>query len=93
MGLFKNSITFLSGFRKFSFAVLVLLVGVNLRVLDYLTGQEFVDLVQPVSVAFMGANVFERGFLLIRDWLDHRKGSSSEDNRDIPNEQRGSRGD
>ena len=78
MGFIRDSITFLGGFRKFSFAVLVLLVGVTLRVLNYLTGQELVDLVQPVSVAFMGANVFERGFLLIHDWLGRNKGATNE---------------
>ena len=81
MGLADAIVRFLAGFRKFSLGFLVLLTGVILRVFDYLDGNQFVGLVQPVIVAFMGANVFEHGFLMIRDWLDRRKGATNANDR------------
>lgn len=62
-------INFINGFRKFSIMLIVILVACAFRVLGYITGQEFVGILTPVAVAFMGTNALEHMTKTISEWV------------------------
>lgn len=69
MSRLKDFISVLSGFRKFSVIMLVILVGILFRVLDYISGAEFVDLLKNTTIAFMSFNGIEHMTGAIKEWV------------------------
>ena len=47
------------GLRKWSVMVIVIAVAVVFRVMNYVNGVEFVDLIKGIAVAFMASNAIE----------------------------------
>jgi hypothetical protein len=60
------------GARKFTVIVLLLVVGVWFRVLDYINGREFVDLMSATIVAFMSVNGIEHATSTVKEWLKNK---------------------
>lgn len=65
----KTVIAVLNGFRKFTVMLLLVLVGVTFRILDYLTGQEMVELLRYTTVAFMAGNGIEHMTKAVLEWV------------------------
>ena len=65
-------INFLNGFRKMSVMFLVICVASTFRVLGYIAGQEFVDIITPVAVAFMSVNGIEHMTKTISAWMQKK---------------------
>ena len=78
IGWFKKAIGLLNGFRKYSVQVLILMIGTYFRVAGYLTGQEFVDLIVPISVAFMTMNGLEWAGKTVMKWVDEKYGDDDD---------------
>lgn len=60
------------GFRKFIFALLVLVVSVTLLYYNFITGADFAQIVSGVGVAFMGANLGERVLDSVSDYINKK---------------------
>lgn len=73
-------INFLNGFRKLTFAMTTLIVGVSLLLSGFLTGREFVGLISPMAVAFMGANSLEHMTKAVIVWINKKNKSNNESN-------------
>lgn len=65
----KEFLSFLNGFRKFSFMILLLTVAIIFRVLEYINGAEFVDLMKGTTIGFLATNGIEHTTKVIREWL------------------------
>ena len=59
MGIIKNVLMAFYGYRKFSIMVVLILVGIVFRVMGYINGSEFVDLIKGTGIAFMSCNLGE----------------------------------
>ncbi len=66
---FKQIISFLNGFRKFSVMVLLIVIGITFRLTGYLSGSEMVELLRFTGVAFMSANGIEHMMKATQEWV------------------------
>jgi hypothetical protein len=62
-------IALLSGFRKFTIMMLLIVVGIMFRIVGYVDGAEFVDLLKGTAIAFFTANVGEHIMGTIQEWV------------------------
>jgi len=67
MSCLKRTIDFINGFRKWTVMILVLLVAVVFRIVDYVDGAQFVDLLKGTVIAFFTANVGEHVVNVIKE--------------------------
>lgn len=67
-----NFIQFLNGFRKFTVMVTIVAAGVVFRVLNYVNGAEFVDLLKGTAIAFFASNAGEHMTKAIGEWLQNK---------------------
>ena len=65
----KNLIRFLNGFRKFTIMIALICVAVIFRVMNYINGQQMVDLLSATGVAFMGTNAVEHMTKAVIEWV------------------------
>lgn len=67
---------FLTGFRKFTMAVIFLMVAVALLVLEYIPAQGWLSDVGSVMTAFMATNVGEHIIAIGRQWIESKVSES-----------------
>jgi len=65
----KNFIGLLSGFRKFSIMMIVIVTGIVFRVTEHVNGAEFVDLIKAATIAFFASNGIEHATNSIKEFL------------------------
>lgn len=73
MARLKQIINFLNGFRKFTIMFLLIVIGVTFRITDFVSGQEFVDLLKGTAVAFMAGNGLEHMTKATIEWIKNKK--------------------
>lgn len=73
MATIKDVISFLTGFRKFTMAVLFLVIALILLVVHYISGSEFITTSRDVVVAFMATNVGEHIIGAVKQWITKKK--------------------
>ena len=76
MSFLKRAVGLLNGFRKYSIEIIILAIATSFRVKGLLTGQEFVNLIVPISVAFMAMNGLEHASKTAMKWIDGKYGDS-----------------
>jgi hypothetical protein len=59
MNIIDKWIERIRGLRKWSIMVIIIIIGIVFRVLDYVNGVEFVSLLKGIGVAFMASNAIE----------------------------------
>lgn len=69
MNKIKHFLNFLTGFRKFTMAVIFLIIALVLLFIHYVTGTEFITTSRDVVVAFMATNVGEHIIKAVREWV------------------------
>ncbi len=72
MAFVRDFIALLSGFRKFTIMFLLIVVGITFRVMDYINGAEFVDLLKFTAIAFFSANGLEHMTGAVKEWIKNR---------------------
>lgn len=65
----KDFLSILNGFRKLTVILLLLIVGITFRLVDLLSGKEFVELLSGTTIAYMTFNGMEHLTGAIKDWL------------------------
>ena len=65
----RDFIAVLSGFRKFTIILLLMVTGIIFRLTDFITGAEFVELLRYTTVAFMAGNGIEHVTKAITEWV------------------------
>ena len=73
MKLMGNLINFLTGFRKFTMAILFITVSLTLLLTRFITGSEFILTTRDVVVAFITANVGEHIVGAVKEWIKKKK--------------------
>ena len=73
MSKIKEMINFLSGFRKFTMAIIFILVSLALLAMKFITGSEFISTTRDVVVAFMATNVGEHIIGAVKEWIKKKK--------------------
>ena len=73
MKLMGNLINFLTGFRKFTMAILFIAVSLTLLLTRFITGSEFILTTRDVVVAFITANVGEHIVGAVKEWIKKKK--------------------
>ena len=69
----KDVIQFINGFRKWSIMMVLIIVGIVFRVLEFLSGQEMVELLRYTAVAFMAGNSIEHMSRSVIEWVKKKK--------------------
>ena len=67
MSFFKNALLCLTGFRKFIIMFILIIVSIIFRVLNYVDGAQFVDLLKGAVIAFFTANIGEHVINLVKE--------------------------
>lgn len=70
--MIKKLIGLVIGIRKFSVILMLVAVAVIFRLTNHLSGQNFVDLLVPVAVAFMGTNMAEHALNMAKEFLSKK---------------------
>ena len=65
----KEFLSFLNGFRKFTVMFLLIVTAIIFRILDYLNGAEFVDLLKGTAIAYMTFNGLEHMTKTVQEWI------------------------
>lgn len=63
------------GFRKFIAFLLLFVISIVFRVQDLINGQQFVDLMKDVALAFFAANGIEHFTDMAKGYLNNKLGS------------------
>lgn len=66
-------VALLSGFRKFTIMMLLIIVGSTFRVMGYINGLEFVDLLKGAAVAFFAINGIEHMTGAVQEWIKTKR--------------------
>lgn len=72
MSAMREFIGLLNGFRKFTIMLLVIVVGIIFRLIDFVNGEEFVNLVQGTVIAYMAGNGIEHMTQTIKEWVKNK---------------------
>ena len=72
MSIIRDFISVLSGFRKFTIMLLLVIIGVSFRLSGHLSGSEMVSLLQATAVAFMSANGIEHLTKSVTEWVKNK---------------------
>lgn len=78
MSFFKKLTSFISGLRKWTVMVLILVVGIVFRITELLTGAEFVVLIKGVAIAFMSSNAVEHAKQIFAKTSDKKEDMSKD---------------
>ena len=62
----------LNGFRKLSIMATLVIVAIVFRVLDYINGAEFVDLLKGTAIAFFSMNGIEHLTKTVKEWVKNK---------------------
>ena len=73
---FREFIGVLNGFRKFTVMLIIITTGIVFRVINYISGAEFVDLVKSSVVAYMAFNGLEHTTKAVVAWVKKKTGSN-----------------
>jgi hypothetical protein len=71
--MIKDFISFLTGFRKFTFGILFVLVALGLLFSNKVTGSEVITTMRDVVVAFMATNVCAKIIGATTAWIKKKK--------------------
>jgi len=69
----KGYLRYLQGFRKFTMAVLFLVVAIILLVSSSIPADDWLKHVSSVMIAFMATNIGEHIIGVTKDWLEGKK--------------------
>lgn len=72
MGFGTDALQFLNGFRKWSVAILAMLISTGLVLFDFISGDNYATIISTVIPAFMGANLLEHGKEALMAWLERK---------------------
>jgi len=59
----------LNGFRKFTVMFLLIAIAITFRILDYINGAEFVNLLKGTAIAYMSFNGLEHMTKTVQVWI------------------------
>lgn len=71
---------FLNGFRKWTVMAAVLAVGVIFRIVGFVSGAEFVELLSTTAVAFFGTNAAEHLIKTVGQWIKSKASKEEKPN-------------
>ena len=78
MSFLKKLTSFISGLRKWTIMVLILVVGISFRIAELITGAEFVVLIKGVAIAFMSSNAVEHAKQIFTKTPDKKEDMSKD---------------
>lgn len=80
MSIIQDTISVISGFRKWSIMMTLIILAAVFRYTDLLNGAEMVDLLKHVAIAFMATNGIEHTTKAIGEWVKSKYNEKKEIN-------------
>lgn len=72
MSVLRDAVLVFTGMRKFIIMILLVIVGIVFRILDYINGVEFVDLLEGTAIAYFAANGGEHITKAVIEWARNK---------------------